>query len=100
MRASGERGIGVLGLLIGLLLIAALITGYFWLALRWSYANGERAGWVQQFSLKGWICKTWGGEMAMVSVPGSTAEKCAVRVREDAVGNEINVLMGRRGGVR
>ena len=96
MRASSERGIGVLGLLIGLLLIAALITGYFWLALRWSYANGERAGWVQKFSLKGWICKTWEGEMAMVSMPGSTAEKFAFTVREDAVANEINVLMGRR----
>src|SRR5215475_12103809 len=96
MRASGERGIGVLGLLIGLLLIAALITGYFWLALRWSYASGERAGWVQKFSLKGWICKTWEGEMAMVSMPGSTTEKFAFTAREDAVANEINRLMGRR----
>jgi len=96
MSASSERGIGVLGLLIGLLLIAALITGYFWLALRWSYANGERAGWVQKFSLKGWICKTWEGEMAIVSMPGSTTEKFAFTVREDAVANEINRFMGRR----
>ena len=96
MRASSERGIGVLGLLIGLLLIAALITGYFWLALRWSYANGERAGWVQKFSLKGWICKTWEGEMAMVSMPGSTTEKFAFTVWDDDTVLQINKLMGRR----
>src|SRR5262249_61250393 len=97
MRGSSGGGLGVLRLLVGLLLIAALITGYFWIALNWSYASGERAGWVQKFSLKGWICKTWEGEMAMVSMPGSTTEKFAFTAREDAVANEINRLMGRRG---
>jgi hypothetical protein len=96
MTASSERGISVLGLLLGLLLMAALITGYFWIALSWSYASGERAGWVQKFSLKGWICKTWEGEMAMVSMPGTTTEKFAFTVREDAVAREINGFMGRR----
>jgi hypothetical protein len=96
MIALRERGIGVLFLLIGLLLAAAVLIGYFWLALSWSYASGERAGWVQKFSLKGWICKTWEGEMAMVSMPGSTTEKFAFTVRDDAVAHEINRLMGRR----
>jgi hypothetical protein len=96
MTASSERGIGVLHLLLGLLLVAALITGYLWVALSWSYSSGERAGWVQKFSKKGWICKTWEGEMAMVSMPGSTTEKFAFTVWEDAAAQEINRFMGRR----
>jgi hypothetical protein len=96
MIVSSDRGIGVLGLLIGLLLVAAVLAGYCWLALSWSYASGERAGWVQKFSKKGWICKTWEGEMAMVSMPGSTTEKFMFTVWQDAVAKEINRFMGRR----
>jgi len=96
MTASSERGIGVLRVLLGLLLVAALITGYFWVVLSWSYASGERAGWVQKFSKKGWICKTWECEMAMVSMPGATTEKFMFTVWEDAVAQEINGFMGRR----
>jgi hypothetical protein len=96
MTASSERGIGVLRVLLGLLLVAALITGYFWVVLSWSYASGERAGWVQKFSKKGWICKTWEGEMAMVSMPGSATEKFAFTVWDDTAVEQINKYMGRR----
>ena len=61
-----------LGILIG---AALLVSGYTWAMLHWSYSTGERAGYVQKFSKKGWICKTWEGEMAMVSMPGATTEK-------------------------
>ena len=96
MAAGTERGIGVLGVLIGLVLVAALIAAYFWIALSWSYSTGERAGWVQKFSRKGWVCKTWEGEMAMVSMPGSTPEKFFFTVRDAAAAQDINRLMGRR----
>jgi len=69
---------------------------YFWATLSWSYSSGERAGWVQKFSRKGWICKTWEGELAMVSMPGAATEKFAFTVRNDAVGEQINKVMGRR----
>ena len=96
MGARGQRGIGVLRVLIGLLLIAALVAAYFWVVLTWSYSTGERAGWVQKLSRKGWICKTWEGEMAMVSMPGTTTEKFFFTVRDDAVAEQINKVMGRR----
>jgi hypothetical protein len=96
MTVFDTRGIGKLRVLIGLLVIAALIAGYFWSALHWSYAAGERAGWVQKFSRKGWVCKTWEGEMAMVSMPGSTSEKFDFTVWDDAMARQINKLMGRR----
>lgn len=82
---------------VGLLLAAAvLFAGYTWLSLTWSYSKGERAGYIQKFSKKGWVCKTWEGELAMVAVPGSMPEKFYFSVREDAVAARINQSMGRR----
>jgi hypothetical protein len=66
----------------------------------WSYSSGERAGWVQKFSNKGWLCKTWEGEMAMVSMPGTTAEKFYFTVWDDAIAGQVNKAMGRRVSLR
>ena len=78
------------------LALALLIAGYFWFVLSWSYSEGERAGWVQKFSNKGWLCKTWEGEMAMVSMPGAIPEKFYFTVWDDAVAGEVNKIMGKR----
>ena len=83
-------------LLIALLVVAALVAGWFWFALQWSYSSGERAGWVQKLSHKGWLCKTWEGELALVSLPGSAVEKFYFTVRDDAVAQQIMKAMGRR----
>jgi hypothetical protein len=83
-------------LLIALLIVATLVAGWFWFALQWSYSSGERAGWVQKLSHKGWLCKTWEGELALVSLPGSTVEKFYFTVRDDAVAQQIMKAMGRR----
>jgi hypothetical protein len=64
--------------------------------LTWSYSTGERAGYVQKLSKKGWICKTWEGELAMVTMPGTFTEKFLFSVRNDAVAERINRSMGRR----
>src|SRR5215510_10589155 len=69
---------------------------YFLFVFNWSYSSGERAGWVQKFSSKGWLCKTWEGEMAMVSMPGSTSEKFFFTVWDDDVAAQINKVMGKR----
>jgi hypothetical protein len=83
--------------LLGLLVIAALVlAGYTELMFRWSYSTGERAGYVQKLSKKGWICKTWEGEMALASMPGTVAERFAFSVRDDAVAEQINQNLGRR----
>jgi hypothetical protein len=77
--------------------LALLFAAYLALALRWSYSEGERAGWIQKLSQKGWICKTWEGELALVSLPGSaTVEKFAFTVRDDAVAAELAKVMGQR----
>ena len=69
---------------------------YTWATLTWAYSAGERAGYVQKFSRKGWICKTWEGELAMVSIPGTMPEKFYFTVRDDAVAARINQTMGKR----
>ena len=84
------------GLIIGVLAIGALVAGYFAIVLNWSYSSGERAGWVQKFSHKGWICKTWEGELALVSLPGTTVEKFYFTVHDDAPAQKITRAMGRR----
>lgn len=82
---------------VGFLLVAALLfAGYTWISLTWSYSKGERAGYIQKFSRKGWVCKTWEGELAMVAVPGSMPEKFYFTVRDHAVAAQINQTMGRR----
>lgn len=83
-------------LVIGIVVIAALLAGYVTFVLFWSYSTGERAGWVQKLSKKGWICKTWEGELALVSLPGSTVEKFYFTVRDEAVAQQINKAMGHR----
>lgn len=84
-------------LFLALLLLALLAAAYFAVVLNWSYSSGERAGWIQKLSDKGWICKTWEGELALVSLPGSsTVEKFQFTVRDDQVAAEIAKVMGRR----
>ena len=83
-------------LLIALLVLAALVAAYFWLAVKWSYSSGERAGWVQKFSHKGWLCKTWEGELALVSLPGSSVEKFLFTVHDDGAAKDIQQAVGKR----
>jgi hypothetical protein len=79
-----------------LLVVILLVVGYFWLFLTWNYSAGERAGWVQKFSRKGWLCKTWEGEMTMITMPGAVAEKFAFTVWDDQVAETVNRSMGKR----
>jgi len=85
-------------LIIAAVLIVPLIAFalYTWSALTWTYSSGERAGYVQKLSKKGWICKTWEGEMALVSIPGTMSEKFYFTVRADSVAARINQSMGKR----
>ena len=83
----------IVGVLVGIVIV---VVGYFWVVLSWNYSTGERAGWIQKFSKKGWFCKTWEGELAMVSMPGAMPEKFYFTVWDDAVAGELNKVMGKR----
>jgi hypothetical protein len=80
-----------------LAVLVLLAAAYFWAALSWSYSSGERAGFVQKISHKGWVCKTWEGELALLPVPGTmAAEKFLFSVRDDAVARQIQEAMSKR----
>lgn len=82
---------------IGLLFVLiALFVGYTFFVLNWSYSVGDRAGYVQKFSKKGWVCKTWEGEIALVSLPGTVAEKFYFTVKDEELAKKINDSLGQR----
>ena len=79
-----------------LVAVLALVALYFWAATGWSYSSGERAGWVQKLSRKGWICKTWEGELALVSLPGTTPEKFVFTIWDEVAAENVTRAMGKR----
>ena len=83
-------------LLIALAVVVLVLAAWTLFTLNWSYSEGERAGYVQKLSERGWICKTWEGEMAMVTMPGTVAEKFFFTVPDDAVAQKINATVGTR----
>jgi hypothetical protein len=85
-----KYGIGLVLIPIGLLAL------YTWATLTWVYSSGERAGYVQKLSLKGWVCKTYEGELVLVSMPGTQAEKFFFSVRDENVAKRINETVGKR----
>lgn len=74
----------------------AFLAFYTWASLNWVYSSGERIGYVQKLSNKGWICKTWEGELVLVTVPGTQAEKFYFTVRDPAVIAKVNQIAGER----
>ena len=83
-------------LLLLLLLLAGAAAAYAWGALKYAYSEGERVGYVQKFSRKGWLCKTWEGELAMVTLPGAVPEKFLFTVRSEEIAQQINRSLGKR----
>jgi hypothetical protein len=83
----------VLLLVLGGMVLFAL---YTWAAWSFAYSEGERAGYVQKFSKKGWICKTWEGELAMANLPGAMPEVFSFTVTRDDVATQITGQMGER----
>lgn len=69
---------------------------YTWFVLWWSYAEGERAGYLQKLSKRGWLCKTWEGELRLVTMPGTVAEPFLFTVRRDDVAKKLNENIGQR----
>jgi len=86
--------------LIALLLIVIvpvlLFSAWTWITLSYSYSKGERAGYIQKVSEKGWLCKTWEGELAMANLPGAMPEIFSFSVRNDSVAHLLQKNIGKR----
>jgi hypothetical protein len=79
-----------------LLIVAALVVLYTLLMLWWSYSEGERAGVLQKFSKRGWICKTYEGELAMYVVGGVAPQIWDFSVRNEATAAALTKSVGRQ----
>jgi hypothetical protein len=82
--------------LLVIVLPLLLLAGYTWLTLHFAYSNGERAGYVQKISRRGWVCKTWEGELAMMPVPGTVPQIFQFSVRDNAVAEQIQQAAGQK----
>ncbi|MEY4209137.1 MAG: hypothetical protein RLZZ20_2289 [Pseudomonadota bacterium] len=86
-----------LTLIFTLLVVLLLgLAAYTWLVLNWSYSSGERAGLLQKFSRKGWVCKTWEGELMLTAMPGAIPEKFEFTVRDDKLAAELSASAGKK----
>ena len=90
---KASAAVWIVGILLALLVGFTL---YIWMTLNWSFSKGERTGYIQKLSKSGWVCKTWEGEMAMVTMPGAIPEKFLFSVRDDKVAERINRFAGKR----
>jgi hypothetical protein len=79
-----------------LTLLLFLGAAYLLIAFNYSYSDGNRAGYIQKFSHKGWICKTYEGEMAMTTVPGVAPVLWVFSVRDEKVASQLSQAMGKR----
>ena len=86
-----------LTILLALMLIPAVIIAlWIWVALGFTYSTGERAGYLQKISKKGWICKTWEGEIAMTPLPGATPQYFQFTVRNDSIAKVLEENAGKQ----
>ena len=85
-----------LTLLLVLLVPVLLFAGWSALTLNYVFSAGERAGFAQKLSKRGWLCKTWEGELAMVNLPGAMPEIFKFTVRSDSIANILEKNLGRR----
>lgn len=69
---------------------------YLIVVFNWSYSDGNRAGYIQKFSKKGWICKTYEGELAMTTVPGVAPVLWGFSVWDERVAGDLSRVMGKR----
>jgi hypothetical protein len=94
--ARKKRNTALIVLMLIVLIPAIVIALWVWIALGWTYASGERAGYVQKISKKGWLCKTWEGELAMANLPGTMPQIFAFTVRSDSIAQVIEQNAGKQ----
>ncbi len=86
----------MLSLLFVILVPIAIFSAWAWVTLSYAYSTGERAGYAQKLSEKGWLCKTWEGELAMANLPGTMPEIFDFSVRNDSIAHLIESNLGKR----
>jgi len=84
------------GLIIGAVLLVPLLLAvlWTWATLSWSYSDGDRAGVLQKFSRKGWLCKTYEGELAQYVVRGVAPQIWNFTTRDAELAKRLSKAVG------
>ncbi len=83
------------GILLGIIIApVVLFAAYTFVAVKWSYSEGDRAGTLQKFSRKGWLCKTWEGELMQPTAPGVAPTIWYFTVRDDETAGLVKAGLG------
>ena len=90
-----RRNWGKLTLLVLFVVPCLVVTIWAGVALSYTYSSGQRVGFIQKFSHKGWVCKTWEGELATVNMPGALSQIFDFSVRSDSVAKAISQAMAK-----
>ena len=91
-RPRGGRGMLYLSILLIVIVLGAAL--WTWLTLSWAYADGTRAGVLQKFTRRGWVCKTVEGDLAQYVVPGISPQIWKFSVRDPAVAAQLEKIVG------
>jgi len=95
-RTHRKRNTALTILLAILLVPAVVIALWIWVTLGYTYSTGDRAGYIQKISKKGWICKTWEGELAMANLPGTMPQIFSFTVRNDSIAQILEQNAGKQ----
>jgi len=81
-----------------IVVVAPIVVMTIWTtaSLEYSYSSGERAGYLQKISKRGWLCKTWEGEIQLLANPGTAPERFAFSIRSDSIASVLNRLNGQK----
>ena len=82
--------------LLVILVPILIFAGWAWVTTTLHYSAGDRAGYAQKLSEKGWVCKTWEGELAMANLPGAMPEIFKFTVRNDSIAKLLTNNLGKR----
>jgi hypothetical protein len=81
--------------LLLVLVLAVLLAGLWtWFSLSFAYSDGERAGVLQKFSSKGWVCKTYEGELAQYVVGGVAPQIWYFSTRDEKLAKQLSAAVG------
>jgi hypothetical protein len=81
---------------LSVIIVVPVLIATIWISstLGYTYSTGDRAGFLQKLSKRGWLCKTWEGEMQLTAIPGAAPEKFIFSVRSDSIAEELNKRLG------
>jgi hypothetical protein len=92
-----------LWLKVGVPLVAVVIVGcalWVWVTLGFVYSSTQHTGYVENLSQRGWLCKTWEGELALTPTPAlaDTGKTSNFRftIRNDSVARALQLAAGQK----